>query len=132
MGNSNKNFNFTYSAKEQEEVKRIRHKYQPQEIDKLELLRSMDANVTKKATVVSLILGIFGTLIMGSGMSLAMTNIGVSLGMEVGVSITAGIVIGIIGIAILSCAYPVYNHIIRVERKKIAPEIIKITDELMI
>ena len=42
-----------------------------------------------------------------------------------------GILIGIIGIVLVSVAYPIYNSIIKKEREKIAPEIIRLTDELM-
>ena len=41
------------------------------------------------------------------------------------------IIVGIIGIALVGCAYPIYNHITQKEREKIAPEIIRLTDELM-
>jgi uncharacterized membrane protein YuzA (DUF378 family) len=126
-------FNYTYSAKEQEEIKAIRKKYAaPEEPeDKMAQLRRLDAAVTQKATTVSLVFGIIGALIWGIGMSLAMTEIGGMLGMQGEMAMTVGIIIGIIGIALVCIAYPVYNHIIKKEREKIAPEIIRLTDELM-
>ena len=124
-------FRFTYSAKEQEEVHRIRQKYQPKEENKMEKLRRLDASVTSKATVVSLVLGIMGVLVLGSGMSLIMTNIGSVIGLQGMFAMVIGIVIGIIGIASLACAYPVYTHIVKKERERIAPEILRLTDELM-
>ena len=42
-----------------------------------------------------------------------------------------GIVIGLFGMIFVCAAYPVYHYIIKKEREKIAPEIIKLTDELM-
>lgn len=42
-----------------------------------------------------------------------------------------GIIIGLIGIAVLAIAYPIFNYIIQKEREKIAPEIMRLTDELM-
>ena len=126
-------FNYTYSAKEQEEIKAIRNKYLPSEKneDKMEQLRRLDATVTRKATVVSLILGVIGTLISGTGMSFTMTDIGEVIGLKSDISMILGIIVGIIGIVILSVAYPVYNSIVKKERKKIAPEIIRISDELL-
>lgn len=126
-------FEFTYSAKEQEEIKAIRKKYsEPEKTeDKMEELRRLDASVTQKATVVSLILGVFGTLVMGIGMSLAMTDIGEIIGLASSVSMLIGIPVGTVGIVLVSLAYPTYNRIVKRERKRIAPEIIRLTDELM-
>ena len=58
METQNEEFNFTYSAKEQEELKRIRQKYEPQEEDKMDQLRRLDAGVTKKASVIAISIGI--------------------------------------------------------------------------
>lgn len=124
-------FRFTYSAKEQEEVRRIRQKYQTQEEDKMEQLRRLDASVTQKATVVSIAIGIVGALVMGAGMSIIMTNIGEQLGLQGTVGMILGIIIGMIGIVLVALAYPLYNGTLKREREKIAPEIIRLTDELM-
>ena len=69
---NNKAFEYTYSAKEQEEIEKIKRKYLPKEESKLELLRKLDRQVTRKGEVVSLILGVVGCLIMGGGMSMCM------------------------------------------------------------
>ena len=121
----NNSFNYTYSAKQQAEIENIRKKYAPSTSneDKMEQLRRLDAGVTKKATVLSLILGITGTLIMGTGMSFSLVWPDVLL--------VPGIIIGIIGIAILSAAYPVYAKVLKLEREKAAPEILRLTDELL-
>lgn len=126
-------FNYTYSAKEQEEIKAIRKKYAAPEQaeDKMAQLRRLDAAVTQKATTVSLVFGIIGALILGIGMSLAMTDIGKMIELAGGMAMLIGILIGIIGIVLVSVAYPIYNSIIKKEREKIAPEIIRLTDELM-
>ena len=126
-------FNYTYSAKEQEEIKAIRKKYAVQEKteDKMEQLRRLDAAVTQKATSVSLVFGVIGALILGMGMSLAMTDIGKIIGLLGGMAMLVGILIGIVGIVLVCMAYPIYNFIIKKEREKIAPEIIRLTDELM-
>ncbi|MBO5148066.1 MAG: hypothetical protein J6C24_05325 [Clostridia bacterium] len=124
-------FNYTYSAKEQEEIKAIRKKYvTPEETeDKMAQLRRLDAGVYSKATTVSLIVGVIGALIMGIGMSLILTDIGAMLGTAL--SIIIGVILGIVGIILVCLAYPIYNHTLTKEREKIAPEIIRLTDELM-
>ena len=124
-------FNYTYSAKEQEEIKNIRKKYlAPKENeDKMERLRRLDKSVSDKATTKSLVIGIIGALIMGIGMSLVMTDIGASLGTMLAMII--GISVGIIGIVLVCLAYPIYNRTLKKEREKIAPEILRLTDELM-
>ena len=61
-------FSYTYSAKQQEEIKKIREKYLPKEANKMEQLRRLDESVTRKGTVFSLVVGIIGTLVLGVGM----------------------------------------------------------------
>ena len=126
-------FNYTYSAKEQDEIKAIRKKYiVPEETeDKMEQLRRLDASVTQKAQAVSIALGVIGALILGTGMSLAMTNIGEMIGLQGVLVMILGIIIGIMGIVLVCMAYPTYSAILKKEREKIAPEIIRLTDELM-
>ncbi len=94
-------------------------------------LRRLDSNVTKKATTVSLIFGVIGALVMGAGMSLAMTDVGKIIGLLDSVAMLVGVLIGIVGILLVCLAYPIYNYIVKREREKIAPEIIRIADELL-
>lgn len=132
--NGNGGFKFTYSAGEQAEVKKIREKYmdrEDSEENKMQRLRRLDRSVTKKAQMVSLTLGIVGILILGFGMSLAMSDLDVILGSHKAMAMAIGIIIGIIGGIIAGIAYPIYNFVIKRERAKIAPEIIRLTDELI-
>lgn len=130
---NNEGFSYTYSAKEQTEIRNIREKYtsEKKEEDKMERLRRLDARVTQKAQMASLSLGIVGLLIMGSGLSLVMSELAELLGLDSSVAIPVGIAIGVVGGVLVSLAYPVYNFIIKRERRKIAPEVIRLTDELM-
>ena len=130
--NESKGFQYTYSAKEQAELKRIREKYTPpSEENKMERLRRLDRGVVQKAQTVALILGVIGTLILGFGMSMCMTDFGNILGSHKDLAMLVGIAIGVVGGILAGLAYPTYNLVLRRERKRVAPEIIRLTDELM-
>lgn len=126
------NFSYTYSAKEQAEIKRIREKYAPpvEAEDKMETLRRLDGKVTSKATTAALTVGIIGTLIMGTGMSLIMTELGNLLG-SFFLAVIVGLSLGVAGILLVCLAYPVYNRALQKGREKAAPEILRLTEELM-
>lgn len=126
-------FSFTYSAKTQEEIRSILKKYTPSENteDKLATLRRLDAQVNSKASKVALIIGIIGALILGCGMSLIMTDIG-SFISDSRITLTViGACIGIVGLLLVCSAYPLYNRTLNKERERIAPEIIRLSDELL-
>ncbi len=129
--NENESFKFTYSAKEQDELRKIREKYQNGEESKLERLRRLDKNVAKKSVVLSLTLGILGTLILGFGMSLILSDIAAMMGMSSTAALILGIILGIVGGAVASVAYPIYNYTLKKERERIAPEILRLTDEFL-
>ena len=131
--NENNGFQYTYSAKEQAELKRIREKYTaPTDVeDKMARLRRLDASVTNTAQAVALVFGVIGTLILGFGMSLVMTELAESLGISGDAAMAIGIIVGIVGGILASLAYPIYNAIVKAKRKKLAPEIIRLTDELI-
>jgi len=124
-------FKYIYSAEEQEEIKRIRQKYQMQEEDEMSRLRKMDAKVTQKATAMSLVVGIIGALVMGTGMSLVMTDFGARFGMTGTAGMMTGIIIGGIGMALVIAAYPVYSKVLKKESERIGPEILRLTERLM-
>lgn len=113
-------FEYTYSAPEQEEIRRIRQKYIPQEQTPLEKLRKLDAQAERPGTITALILGIIGTLIFGTGMCCCLVW-GLYL---------MGIVVGVAGLAMLGLAYPAYVRITKKQREKIAPVILALTEEL--
>lgn len=121
--NTSESFRYTYSAKEQEEIKKIREKYIPKEENKMEQLRRLDQEVTRKGTLYSIVIGVIGSLLLGLGMSCTLV--------WQGIWFIPGIIIGVIGMAIVAAAYPVYNIVTKREREKIAPEIIRLTEELI-
>ena len=120
----NKNeFQYTYSSSQKKELKKLREKYIPtsEHTDKMTLLRKLDKQAEKPGTVVSLIMGIIGALVLGLGMVCVMVWTKYFV---------PGIFIGIAGILILSLAFPVYKKITAKKRKAIAPEILQLIEEL--
>lgn len=124
----NNSFEYTYSAQRQQEVENIRKKYLPPEEDKMEQLRKLHGSATKKAQAASISIGIVGSLILGTGMSLTMTDLGAGLGAA---AMAAGILVGLAGMVLVALAYPIYNRVLKRERARIAPEILRLTDELL-
>ena len=126
-------FCFTYSAKEQAELKRIRDKYTaPTEAeDKMARLLRLDASVTNTAQAVALVFGVIGTLVLGFGMSLVMTDIYAMLQISRVAASILGVAVGCFGGALAALAYPIYKSIVKRMKKKLAPEIIRIADELL-
>ena len=125
MEEKKETFNYTYSAAQQEEIKSIREKYMrptPEE-DKMERLRRLDASVTRLGTIVSLMVGIISALILGIGMCCTMV--------WAETFFIPGIFIGVIGIVGVIAAYPVYDYITKKQREKLAPEILRLSDELI-
>lgn len=124
-------FRYTYSAKQQAEIKAIREKYTVPTEDKMAQVRRLDASVAQKATMAALVVGVIGALILGFGMSLIMTELGAAIGLTHTVALWVGIVIGIVGIVPVCLAFPIYNAVTKKERARVAPEILRLTDELL-
>ncbi|MGM9627645.1 MAG: hypothetical protein ACI3V4_06100 [Faecousia sp.] len=125
---NNQSFEFTYSAERQQEVEAIRKMYLPKEEDKMKQLRRLHSIPTQKAQAASIAIGVLGTLILGTGMSLCMTDLGAALGH---LAMVIGILVGVLGLAMVAMAYPLYNIVLRKERQRIAPEILRLSEELL-
>ena len=124
----NNAFEYTYSPQRQQEVEEIRKQYLPKEEDKLAELRKLHAIPTQKAQAAALAVGVIGALILGTGMSLCMTDIGAALGR---LAMIVGIAVGLVGMVLAALAYPVYNRVLKKQRQKIAPEILHLSEELL-
>lgn len=122
------NFSFTYSAQQQKEIEAIRKKYLPREEDKMEQLRRLHAVPTQKAQSAAITMGVIGVLILGTGMSLVMTELGTMLG---SLAMVVGVLVGVVGMTLVALAYPTYNRVLKRQRSRIAPEILRLTDELL-
>lgn len=117
-------FEYTYSAPQHGEIQKIREKYLPKELTKLDQLRALDANVTRRGCAVSLVHGILYTLLLGVGMCCCMV--------WAEKLFVPGIFVGCIGLAGVVATYPIYNRIVKQDREKIAPEILRLSEELIL
>ena len=94
----------------------------------MEQLRRLHSIPTQKAQAASIAIGVLGTLILGTGMSLCMTDLGAALGH---LAMVIGILVGLLGLVMVALAYPVYNIVLKKERQRIAPEILRLSEELL-
>lgn len=115
-------FEYRYSAKQQEEIRKIREKYIPREENKMEQLRRLDASATKPGMITAITLGTISVLILGIGMCCTM--------LWADRLFLPGVIIGIVGMVGMVLAYPLYNRITKRRRKELAPEIMQLTEEL--
>ena len=104
-------------------AQKIRTQYMEKESTELDELKALDAQVKRPAVVFAYIFGIVGALILGTGMCLAMEVIGSSM--------VLGIIIGVVGILLVSINYPIYKAILDSRRAKYADRIIALSDKLM-
>lgn len=110
-------------------VQKIRTQYTEKEDTQLDELKKLDRKVKKPANIFAYVFGITGAIIMGSGMSMVMTDIGETIGIDNPMPV--GIVIGIIGMLMAIINYPIYKNFLDSRRKKYADEIITISDKIM-
>ena len=114
-------------------VNKIRTQYTEKEVtgqeEGLKKLQELDKEVRRPANVFAYTFGTVAALIMGTGMSLVMTEIGNRFGEQVG--LPAGIVIGVIGLLMAVANYPIYKKILANRQKKYADKIIALSDELL-
>ena len=115
-------FTYTYSARQQEEVRRILQKYTPLQEDKMELLRRLDKSAQQPGTIAGIALGVCGTLMLGLGMCCTMVWTGV---------FALGVAVGCTGIAVLALAYPMFLHLTKRRRAQLAPQIEALSRELL-
>lgn len=94
----------------------------------MEQLRRLHAIPTQRAQVASLTVGILGTLLLGVGMSMCMTDLAAALGV---LAMVLGVAVGLVGLVLAALAYPVYNRVLRSQRRRIAPEVLRLSEELL-
>ena len=109
-------------------VEKIRSQYTEQEHTELDDLKALDAKVKQPANVFGYTYGSIGAIVMGAGMSLVMTDIGAMLGVTK--AMVPGIVIGILGLAMVLTTYPIYKRILTSRKKKYSAQIMELSDRI--
>lgn len=104
----------------------IANEYAPKQTSKVKALKKLDAKAKNPATISSMIVGILSSLILGTGMSLAMGVIGGGTPLMM----VLGILIGCVGIVGVSVNYPIYKKILTKSKNKYANDIIKLANEI--
>ena len=110
-------------------VQKIRTQYVEKEHTALDELKTLDAKVKRPANVFAYLFGSIAAIIMGSGMSLVMTDIGAMVGVPQ--PMIVGIVVGVIGLGLALLTYPIYKAILNRRRKKYADQILALSDSIM-
>ena len=107
-------------------IEKIRARYAVKERTKLEELKQLDKRATTPARVFAYIYGSIGSLVLGLGMCLAMGVIE-----SIGTLMVLGILIGLVGIALVSTTYPIYKGILKSRRTKYSKQIFELSDSLL-
>ena len=112
-------------------VQKIRTQYMEKNSSEknLDLLRELDAEVKRPANVFGYVFGSISAIIMGTGMSLVMTDIGQQLGISN--TMPLGIIIGVVGMLMAIATYPIYKNILALRKEKYADRILELSEKIM-
>ena len=89
----------------------------------MEKLRRLDEAATKKAQACALTQGLICVLILGIGVGCVMLHSKLLF--------IPGILIGCAGVIGMALSHPLHNWLTKRERERLAPEIVKLANELM-
>ena len=91
-------------------AQKLHTEYSEQKSSEVDKLCALDNKVKVPASIFAYTFGIVGALVLGTGMCLAMKVIGNLMAL--------GIVIGVLGIAMVSVTYPIYKAILKSRKAK--------------
>lgn len=107
-------------------AQQIANEYTPKDTSKIVKLRKLDKKAKQGANIFAYSFGLLSALVFGVGMCLSMKIIGNgSMALTV-----LGIIIGIIGFALVSVNYPIYKKLLEKGKKKYAFEIVELAKEI--
>lgn len=109
-------------------VQKIRTQYTERQHTELDELKALDKKVKLPPAVFGYVFGSIAALIMGSGMSLVMTDLSETL--DIASPMVPGIAIGLVGMVMALANFPIYKAILTSRRKKFADEIIRLSDKI--
>ena len=110
-------------------VEKIRSQYTEAEHTELDALKALDAKVKRGANIFGYTYGSVSAIIMGSGMSLVMTDIGTKIGLTA--TLVPDVVVGVVGMGMALSTYPIYKKILNSRKKKYAPQIMELSERAM-
>ncbi len=126
MSQTENSFSYTYSANEQREVEKIIKKYAPEE-NKIERLKSLDRAVTLPGQITSITIGVIGALVFGLGLTFCLDALNVAFVSDM----LLGTVLVLVGTSVMAISYPIYSAITKKQRNKLAPQILKLSEEIL-
>lgn len=109
----------------QKAIEKIRSGYEEREITKAEELKNLDKKVKRPAKTFAYIFGSLSSLVLGTGMCLAMKVIGKSLPMALGIGV------GLAGIGLCTLNYFLYKTILKRRKAKYADQILSLCDQAL-
>ena len=107
-------------------AERIASEYDQKPASKLVALKKLDRKAKLPAQIFTYTFGVIGALVLGVGMCLCMGVIGQNLPM----AMPLGVVIGVIGLGMVSLNYPVYKKLLEKGKKKYAFEVMELAKEI--
>lgn len=108
-------------------IKNIRTSYEEKEITDFDRLKELDKKVKLPAEIFAYVYGSVSSLILGTGMCLAMKIIGAGLSF----AMPLGIIVGVAGIALMSSTYPIYKAMMKSRKNKYSKRIFELSDSLL-
>lgn len=111
------------NEKERKEIEKMRSDYSEKKPTALEQLKKKDKAVKMPAEAFAYTFGIIGALVLGVGMCLAM-RVFADL-------FVLGVVVGVVGIAMVCANYFIYKAILKSRKKKYAQEILDMSKTLL-
>ncbi len=112
-------------------AQKIRTQYVEQQVSEVDALRRLDAKVKRPAAIFAYTFGSIGAIVLGTGMSLVMTDLPSAIGWQLQQPMIPGIAIGLIGLAATIATYPCYRRILRARKKKYADRILTLSDSIL-
>ena len=110
-------------------IQKIRTQYTEKEHTALDDLKALDTKVKRPANVFAYVFGSIGAIVMGGGMSLVMTDIAETVGIQN--PMVFGIGVGIVGMVMAIVNYPIYKGILGARRARYADAIIALSNEML-
>ena len=103
----------------------IAKEYASKDSSKIVALRKLDKKAKMPATIFTYTFGIISSLVLGTGMCLAMQVLSSGI-----IGMVIGIIVGVIGMIGCGVNYPIYKKMLENGKKKYAYEIVELAREI--